>query len=147
MDFYLPHREKKDYERGQRGSHHGCFSRSGRRDLDYTQKQQENVVSFTLHFSSMLSAIENSILLTKNQIAIVITDYGSEASYPQSFSVESSKFQICCKGFKTNKVSNEGWKKGGVKLHSYELNIVERFMKFNQDVLCVHFWFDDILLP
>jgi hypothetical protein len=50
-------------------------------------------------------------------------------------------------GFKNNTVSNEGWKKEGVKLHSYEMDIVERFMKFNQYVQCVCFWFDDILLP
>jgi hypothetical protein len=41
----------------------------------YTQKQQENVVSFTLNFSSILSATENSILLTKNQIFYVIFRY------------------------------------------------------------------------
>jgi hypothetical protein len=41
----------------------------------YTQKQQENVVSFTLNFCSLLPARENCILLTKDQIFSVILCY------------------------------------------------------------------------
>jgi hypothetical protein len=42
-------------------------------------------------------------------------------------------------GFKKNKVSNKGWKKGGGKLHSFEMDIVKRFMKsINTSCVCAY---------